>query len=185
MAIIGTIEDALLGIAKATLGDTIKQCQSIGGVWTEQSLQRALQFAPGVYVAFIGASKAGLLGYMNLSYSVYCVSKGSDDVNRRRGNPRVIGAYDLVARLSTAFSGAVLVDIGSIELQRIENLFADALFDIGGSVYALQLSIPNVSFATAQDVTGLDDFMTFDGRFSQGDDAPLAHDIVTLEGGAP
>lgn len=181
MSILTTIEEQLLQLARDALGNSVQQIESIGGGWTADNLQRALQFAPGVYVAFSHANRGQMNGYLDANFKVYVVSKGANDKVRRRGTARVIGAYDMLARLAYRYAGHRLTDISTLRLNGIENLFQEALFDIGGSVYAISLTVPSISFEAEAEFDSLDDFIVFDAEYSQGDAAPLAHDSVTVQ----
>lgn len=180
---IAATEDALLATVQTALGATVKKVEAVPGGWTAETLNRALQFSPGVYVAFQGATPGTAQGYLNGRFTVYCVTKGADEAARRRGNPRVIGAYDLVAILAPLCSGLLVTDVGTLVLRGIDNLFRDAMFDLGGTVYAIQLEMPNMPFDYQADLTTLTDFVLWHadhynpGGIAAGD-APLATDEV-------
>ena len=182
MPILAAIEDALLAEVDAALGNTIRRRDSLPGGWTLDTLRRALQFAPGAYVAFQGAKPGARQGYHDGRFTVYVVSKGASESGRRRGNARVIGAYDMLERLLPRLSVLTVPDIGSIRIAGIENLFRDAMFDLGGTVYGINLELPNMPFDYAADLASLDDFVTFDARYdldTTQDGELLAEDTVT------
>jgi hypothetical protein len=142
-----------------------------------------MQFAPGVYVAFQGASGGTGEGYLNGSFSVYVVTKGVSDDSRRRGTPRVIGAYDLVNLLAPVLGGMAVEGVGTLHLTGIDNLFRDATFDLGGTVYAIQLALPNMGFDFQVDESTLSDFVLWHADHYNPDgiaagEAPLATDEV-------
>jgi phage gp37-like protein len=182
---IATTEDAILAAAQAALGATVRTVEAVPGGWTMETLQRALQRAPGVYVAFQGATPGTAQGYLNGRFTVYCVTKGADESARRRGTPRVIGAYDLIAQLAPLLGGLPVADVGTLALAGIDNLFRDAMFDLGGTVYGIQLSLPNMPFDYQADLTVLSDFVLWHadhynpGGIATGE-APLATDEVQL-----
>lgn len=180
---ISDIEDALLARIKALLGKNVRKVESIAGGWTLDSLTRALQSAPGVYVAFMGSKRGVSEGYQDCRFSVYCVTKGADDIARRRGTAKVIGAYDLASFLLTDLDGFSVPNIGTAKCGGIDNLFRDAMFDLGGTVYGLQLTIPNVDFTYQADLASLGDFVLWHadhynpGGIASKED-PLATDEV-------
>ncbi len=180
---ISDIEDALIARIKALLGKTVRKVESIPGGWTLDSLSRALQAAPGVYVAFMGSKRGAAEGYQDCRFSVYCVTKGADDVARRRGTANVIGAYDLAKLLLTDLDGFPVPSIGTAICSGIDNLFRDAMFDLGGTVYGMQLLVPNVDFTYQADLTTLGDFLLWHAdHYNPGgiasNEAPLASDEV-------
>lgn len=184
---ISTTEDAIVACITATLGTTVRQVMSIGGGWTMESLQRALQYAPGVYVTFQGGNGGINPGYLNGRFAVYCVTKGADDDARRRGTPRVIGAYDLVNALAPVLNGLDVAGVGTLRLLGIDNLFRDAMFDLGGTVYSIQLELPNLPFDFQANLSDTTEFVNFaewiaehynPGGIAAGQ-APLATDEAT------
>jgi phage gp37-like protein len=161
MGIISAIEDQILAEAKAALGNTVRQVKTLPGGWTLATLKRALQFAPGVYVAFNGMAPGSTDGYFDGRFSVYTVSKGASEKDRRRGNPRVIGAYDMVEILLPVLSVLTVPDIGSAKVSGVDNLFRDAMFELGGTVYGINLTMPNMGFDYRADESALADFVLF------------------------
>lgn len=182
---ITAVEQALLDQVSRLFGNTLHEVASIGGGWTADSLRRALQFAPGVYVAFQGgAATVDMPGALDGRFVLYVVTKGAIETDRRRGTPVAIGAYELVARLVAGLDGMTFAGIGGLRVVNVANLFQDALFDIGGTVYAVECSVPKLMFdsmAPLDDTLG--DFITFDARYDIDNaqtDNPVAHDTVTL-----
>ena len=179
---IAAIEDAILAAAQNTLGNSVRKIESLPGGWSMDSLTRALQMAPGVYVAFLGAASERAEGYFSGRFTVYLVSKGAIEQDRRRGNSRVIGAYDMLERLLPVFDGLDVSEAGTLRVSGVENLFRDALFDLGGTVYGITLVLPNMPIDYQADTSTLDDFVTFDAKYdldpSQAGE-PVAEDTVT------
>jgi phage gp37-like protein len=161
MGIIATIEDAILAVGTAALGNTVRKIETVPGGWTMATLTRALQFAPGVYVAFHGAVPGASEGYYNGRFTVYMVSKGASEEDRRRGNNRIIGAYEMLERMLPPLSVLTVQDIGSPMVTGIENLFRDAMFELGGTVYSINLTMPNMPFDYRLDESGLANFVLF------------------------
>lgn len=178
---IAQIEDALLALVADVLGNTLKETGTLPGGWTHDTLQRALQFAPGVYVGFIGMVP-GVNDRLHGRFTLYAVTKGPKDQHRRRGTPREIGAYEIIERLLSRLTDFTVEGAGRAEVRSVDNLFRDAMFDLGGTVYGIQLQFQNLCYADKVDPTTLDDFITFDARYdvdTDQDGEPDAHDYVT------
>lgn len=181
LGMIADIEDRILEIAETALTDKVRVYASLPGGWTLDMLERALQTAPGIYTTFAGSTRKQE-GVHDGRFTVYTVTKGADESARRRGTPRVIGAYEMVERLAADLDESAVTDIGTLIVNGIDNLFRDAMFDLGGTVYGIQLTLPNMPFEYALDLAGLDDFVTFDARYdldTAQDDEPVANDHVT------
>lgn len=138
---INAIAAAMIEAAKHRLGATIKTYDTLGGQWTMDTLTRALQQAPGVYVSFIGGKPNGAAGYLSAEFAVYCVNKAAVEVARREGTPRTIGANEMVELLAAHLDRLVIENIGSMKLTSIDNLFTDAMFDLGGIVYGARFTV--------------------------------------------
>jgi len=180
MGAIETVETAMLDAARATLGATVRVFESLGGSWSIDALKRALQTAPGVYVAFLGARRGNLEGVVAPTFAVYLVTKAPVEPPRRHGSPRVIGAYEMVERLAPCMDGLTVPGHCTLKLSSIDNLFQQVTFDIGGAVYGLTLGAPSLDLVEPIDPLGLDDFITFDHQIEVPDGAPQPHDSVKL-----
>ncbi len=183
-----TTEEAIVAGVKNALGfgavpprPVVKKVETLPGNWTIETLQRALQFAPGVYVAFLGGTKSSDGGYIDARFALYVVTKGAREEERRHGNPREIGAYEIVSILGTKLDRLDVPDIGTLCVRGVENPFTEAMFDLGGTMYALALELPNLPW-DAKDISGLAPFITFEGTHSMapGPDEPLHQTKVTL-----
>lgn len=181
-------EDAIVAGVKKALGfdatppaPVVRKVETLPGGWTLESLQRALQFAPGVYAAFLGGTKSSDGGYIDARFAVYVVTKGAREEERRRGNPREIGAYELVSILGVQLDRLDVPNIGSLSAKGVENVFSEAMFSLGGTVYALTLELPNLPW-DEKDISGLSPFITFEGTHSMvpGTDEPVHQTKVTL-----
>lgn len=183
MGVIAAIEDALLAQADAALGNTLRQTGSLPGGWNRDTLQRAVQYAPGVYAVFAGLRAGNVDGYHVGRFAVYVVAKAVDESARRRGSAVTIGAYDMVERLLPRLDGLTVADVGTLRSRGVENLFRDAMFDLGAAVYAINLELPNLPLEWSLDESSLDVFETFDARFdinSAEADEPVAEDNVSV-----
>lgn len=182
MAIISVVEDAILAVVDLALGNTVKEKKTVPGGWTMDTLKRALQFTPGVYVTFQGAGPGASDGYYNGKFTVYLVNKGAAEPDRRRGNPRVIGAYDMLERLLPRLGGLTVPDVGTLAVGGVDNLFRDAMFDLGGTVYGINLTLPNLPFDYEADLTdpGLADFVLFHSEAYNPDGIAAAEDPLII-----
>lgn len=189
MGIISTIEDSIIQSVNDVLmqpgNEKLKVVESLPGAWSYDLLKRVLQKAPAVYVAFLGGKRSIDASDIILDgrFDVYVITKQADEVTRRRGNARVIGAYDIIETIIPAINGRTIQDVGSLNLTGINNLFGEAMLDLGGTVYAATFSLPNMVFPYELDLLTLDNFITFhadhDLDTSQADE-PVASDDVTL-----
>ncbi len=136
--IIHAVEQAILDKANETCPD-LSQTGSLPGNWTMDTLKKALQFAPGVYVSFLGGANTDYKNArINSQFDVYIVNKSAIEKFRREDRT---GAYDLIESLVPALHKLQVNDVGTLNLKRVNNLFKESLFDLGGSVYALTFEI--------------------------------------------
>lgn len=183
MGVIAAVEAAILAKVETTLGNTVKVKGSLAGSWTLDMLKRALQNAPGVYVSFLGArANPNVDGYMDGNFVVYAVTQGPVEALRRQGTPREIGAYEIVERLVPVLGGLGVADVGTIRVQDVTNLFKEATFELGGTVYGIALVLPNMPMTYQADLAGLAPFLLFHAEHSlvAGDAEPAAVDEVHL-----
>ncbi len=183
MAAIAAVESAILAQVNATLGAAVKITESLGGSWTLDALKKAIQNAPGVYVAFLGARGVpGRDGYVDGNFMVYAVTRGPVEPLRRQGTPRVIGAYDIVERLVPVLAGLQVAGTGTLDATSVDNLFKEATWELGGTVYGIALTLPNMPLTYQADLAGLAPFLLFHAEHSlvAGVDEPAAIDDVQL-----
>jgi len=134
------VETAILQAATVALPD-LKDAASLPGNWTADTLKKAIQMAPGVYVSFLGGSNSDYRGAeIDARFDVYLVSKGAIEHYRRDHQPG--GAYGMVSAMLPVLHKMTVPDVGVLRLNKVSNLFKDALFNLGGTVYAINLSIP-------------------------------------------
>lgn len=183
MGVIAAVESAILTQVDAALGATVKVKESLAAAWTLDALKRALQAAPGVYVAFLGGrGNPNADGYLEGRFAVYVVAKGPVEALRRQGTPREIGAYDMVERLVPVLAGLGVDGVGTLQLQEVANLFQEAAFGLGGTVYGITLALPNMPMTYQADLAGLAPFLLFHAEHSlvAGEAEPAAVDEVQL-----
>lgn len=184
MGIIADVETAILATATTALGNTVRKIESIPGGWTMAALTRALQFSPGVYVAFLGFAKSKSEDCLDGRFACYMVTKGASEQDRRHGNQRVIGAYDMIEIMLPRLASMRLPDGGSLTVGGVDNLFRDVMFDLGGTVYGINLTLPAVSLDYQADLTGpgLADFILFHGEaFNEGGIAAAEDPLIIAE----
>lgn len=183
MSVISQIEDALLAKAELLLEDKVRVFESLPGGWTMDMLTRALQKAPGVYVAFQGLRESSHRQMFDGRFTLYCVTKGADELARRRGNSRVIGSYDMVCILAPVFARFTIDEIGTSRVRGVDNLFRDAMFDLGGTVYGIQIEVPHLSLSELDDGADLNDFESLLIQYdidTDQEEEPLAEDNIDL-----
>jgi phage gp37-like protein len=179
------VEDAIVARAQAALGvpaePKVRVIETLPGQWTLEALRRALQTAPGVYVGFLGGAAGADGSYINARFGVYVVAKGAIERARRRGTQVQIGAYEIIALLARALDRLEVAGVGEAKVTSVDNLFREALFEAGGSVYGLTLELANMPWP-APDVSALAPFVTYHAEHSMaaGEDEPDAIDEVTL-----
>lgn len=185
MSVIAAAEDAIVAAAKTALGfpatPVVRQVETLPGGWTLDMLKRALQMAPGVYIAYLGGQAQSDGGYCNARFAAFAVTKGPREEDRRRGNPREIGGYEIIERLGTALDGLDIATIGTLFVRSVETVFRDAMFELGGTVYALNTELPNMPWPQ-KDISALASFVTFDGTHSMaaGPSEPAHQTQITL-----
>ena len=169
MTVIRTIEDAIIAEVQGVLGNKVREIDSVQGGWTLDMLKRALQMAPSVYVAFLGARRGTSTGYFDGHFAIYLVTKAPLELHRRRGSAREIGAYDMIGLLTPPIDGLTVAGVGTLKQKSIDNLFRDAMFDLGGTVYGLMCEMPNMSFDYQLDEASSNAFITFANTQQIGD----------------
>lgn len=181
MGAIAKTEDAILEAVNATLGNKLRTRGTLPGGWTMDTLRRALQLAPAAYVTWQGGQPGGPRGHLDGRFTLYVVTRGADEENRRRGTQTAIGSYEIVERLLFPLSGLQVPDVGTLHLQGVDNLFRDAMFDLGGTVYGIQLTAPKMPFPAPGDINDLSGFESYSATHVVGGaDDPDAEDSQVL-----
>lgn len=159
---IGDAEDRLLDIVRRTLGAAVKTVDGLPGDWDMEQLKRLLPRAPAVYLAFLGGAARADEHVLRVDtrwglYTLTAHAQGSRP--RRRGDARQIGAYEMLARLLPAFHGETMSGIGTVSVERIDNLYTGLTDSYGVALYAAALLLPMP--LPLPDPIGLADFETF------------------------
>ncbi|MCE8027541.1 DUF1834 family protein [Halomonas daqingensis] len=143
------IEDAIIERCRKVVGEHVKVIDHLPGRWDQKTLRAALRQVPGVYVAWGGARGDGDLAQPAVQnrYVVYVVTgHASGERERRRGNNRQVGAYELLERVVPAVHALVVPGVGSLSLESIDNLYSDAFDKEGvvvyGAAYRLKAVFP-------------------------------------------
>lgn len=173
--VISATEDALLAALTQALEGTKVRTDSLPGDWDDDMLKRMLSLAPCVLVAFGGggAKNVGVAEpVIDGQWLVYVVtSHPSGQAARRRGNRQAVGAYELLSRtVVPTLHGLTVPNIGTLVLNRLENLFTGTVERQGLAVYACAFSLP-MPFDLGGEASSLADFLTFVAQY----DIP-AHD---------
>lgn len=135
---IHAVEQAILNTCEAAFPKVLRT-GSLGGGWTLDSLRQSLQMAPGAYVSFLGGKSGDYKTTKTPSrFDLYIVTKGALELPRRTG---AVGAYDLVQTLIPKLHQLTVPNVGVLKFEQVNNLFKEATFKLGGTVYALQFSI--------------------------------------------
>ena len=160
MSVIEQAEQAIIERILDVLPRVLRDSGTLPGGWTLDMLKRALQFAPGVYVAFTnGNVEPDRVARINAKFEVYVVTREPVELNRRAGNNVAIGAYEIIDRVVAGLFNYPVKNVGTLQFNGVNNLFRDVMFSMGGTVYGLSYTLP-LSFDT--DVQPVpDDFLKF------------------------
>lgn len=178
---IDVVENSLITLINQTLPNVLRKVGSVPGQLTEQVFKTMLATAPAVYVAFLGGRNDDSYKWL-ATFAVYVVTGQGAQDQRRSGDARVIGAYDILNRLIPAINGHTVADVGTLEFQRVQNLFSLTLDKQGLTVYPITFEI-YMPMTYEADTDAMDAFITYHAEHSiaPGPDEPAAIDNVTLE----
>ena len=178
---IKAIEDALIALINTTLPNVLRLVKSVPGQLDEQILKTMFASAPAVYVAFLNGRASDNRSW-DATFAVYAVTGSGAQDQRRGGDARVIGAYDIVQALLPAINYHTVPDVGTLKFERVQNLFNLALDKQGLTVYAMTFNI-NMGMDYAINTNALNAFVTYHAEHSlvPGNNEPAAIDNVTLE----
>jgi phage gp37-like protein len=211
MALIVQVEDYILSVVNRVLPvgangvrGVLRQTGTLPGAWNLEILKRVLQTAPSVWVAFDGGEPRPDCNdpILDARFAVYAVQKEPNELDRRRGAPGDIGAYEMIERLYPALHARTINGVGTLRAKTVRNMYGEDALDLGGTVYGLLLGI-GLTLPVLPDPpdpeSGLGSFRHYHGdwdippfaaaadrdRWVQGDHdapAPDAQDDVQLEG---
>ncbi|KGE77651.1 phage protein Gp37 [Halomonas salina] len=177
------IEDAIIARCQEVVGDSVKTVADLPGRWDNKTLRAALRKVPGIYVAWGGAKGEGSSRQpvAHARYVVYVVTgHASGERERRRGNSRQVGAYELLERVVPAVHNLSVDGVGTLAFENLDNLYADHFDNEGvviyGAAYRLKLMFP-----AAFDVNDLAPFTLYTATHQVGDeDDPDTHSRAEL-----
>ncbi|PWG62857.1 phage protein Gp37 [Spiribacter halobius] len=177
------VEDAIIARCQTVVGQYVKSIEDLPGRWDERTLRAALRRVPGIYVAWSSARAEGNANQPRASarYVVYVVTgHASGERERRRGNSRQVGAYELLERVVPGVHGLTVDGVGTLALESIDNLYSDRFDKEGVVVYGAAYRLA-MTFPPPLDVNTLDAFTTYHATHQVGGaDDPDAVDQVDL-----
>lgn len=177
------IEDAVIERCKSLLGEHVRTVESLPGSWNDDTLKAALRRVPGIYVAWSGGTAtSGARAGINGRYVVYAVTgHASGQRDRRRGNSREIGAYEILERVVPGLHGYSVAGVGSLQLERVDNLYSDRADQQGVVIYGASFSLNKMMFPPVLDAADLADFVTFHANHQQPDGADTETHVTLQE----
>lgn len=181
---LAAIEDAIIERCASLVGEHVRAIESLPGSWSDDTLRAALRRVPGIYVAWSGgpAMSGGRAG-INGRYAVYVVTgQASGERARRRGTSREIGAYEVLERIVPGLHGYTVPDVGSLQLERVDNLYSDRADQQGIVIYGAVFSLAKMMFPPVFDAGDLADFVTFHATHQQPDGADTETHVNLQEG---
>lgn len=157
------VEDAMIERCKRLVGKHVKAVEDLPGNWDEATLKAARRKVPGIYIAWSGGPAVpGRLAGINSRYAVYVVTgQASGERARRRGNSRELGAYEILERIVPGLHGLTVNSVGTLQLERVDNLFSDRVDEQGLVIYGAVFTLAKMMFPAALDAGDLADFATF------------------------
>jgi len=160
------VEDYLIAEIKKLFGRRLKAVDSLPGDWDSDMLKRLIISAPAVYLAFTGGPRIKeqdtIVG-INGRWSFFVITAhASGAAARRRGDSVQIGAYEIISLLAPHFDRLTVPDVGTLELERVENLYSGTIDTKGVSLYACLFTLPTY-FDDIPDLSVLDNFEEFHG----------------------
>lgn len=165
--VIAEVEDQIIARLRATFGATLREVDHKPAKLDADELARVLALAPAAYVSFLGFRAGEKLPErtVDAAYGVYLVAQNAaGEQARRRGDARLIGAYEMQELAFVALDGWAPASAAStIAVQSCENLFAAAFEKAGRSCYGLVLAVPIEMQPELG--AGMGNFITFDASW--------------------
>ncbi|GCL64318.1 phage protein Gp37 [Pseudaquabacterium pictum] len=164
---VATTEAAVLAKVRSVFGNRVRTVGVLPGEFSDELLRSMLTLAPFVLLHFNGgtnprpgAQTAGI----NAQWEVYVgTAHASGPDARRLGDALQIGTYEMLQLVCANLHNLDAGDDGSLQLQRVENLFTGAVDRQGLTVYGAIFSQPMQFDLTLPQ--GLDDFETFHAQY--------------------
>lgn len=164
------VEDAMIERCRRVVGDHVQTIEDLPSGWTAQLLNAARRKVPGIYISWGGGRGDGDAQSATLAgrYVVYVVTgHASGERERRRGNNRQVGAYELLERIIPALHTLTVPDVGSLTLQSVDNLYSDQLDRQGVVVYGAAFRL-GMTFPAPFDLGDLANFELYTGTHRIG-----------------
>ena len=181
---IKAIEQHLIDTIKAKFGTRLRSVDSLPSEWNPQTIERAFNGAPGLYVVFAGATRDPNRQELVVitKWALTAFTDHPNEPARRHGDSRVIGAYEIIETAAALLDQHDVPDVGRMELVDIDDLYQDAVERKGGSIYGAAFTLPMALPDPDTIDDTLDAFLTFDGKFdlAQPDGQIDAEDVVSL-----
>lgn len=160
---IAAIEDAIIDRVKGHFGGALRTVDSIPGpLDSEDTLRKMLRAAPAVFVLFGGGrnpTPGKNLVELQGRWVLYVVTgHAGGQSDRRRGDGRQIGAYDIVQRLAPLLCGFCPADESALNLEDVANLYSGTIDSQGVTLYAATFSM-RMDLSALPDESTLDDFL--------------------------
>lgn len=179
------VENAMIERCRELVGDRLKAIEDLPGNWDDSTLTAARRNVPGIYIAWSGGSAiASSRPMINGRYAVYVVTgHASGERARRRGNNRDIGAYEILERVIPGLHGMSVDGVGTLRLERVDNLYSDKADSSGIVIYGAVFMIDKMPFPAAKDASDLADFAIYHST-SKVPDGPDTEGHLVLPTGA-
>lgn len=160
---LGQIEDAMIARCQRAVGTAVTTIQVLPGAWDDRRLPAILGDLPGIYIAWSGGPGVpGSRALLDSQYSVYVVTgPHSDEQARRRGDANGAGAYPLLEKLVPALHGLSVERIGTLQLERVDNLYSAQAEQHEVAIYGAQFVLNKLLFPAALSTADLADFTTY------------------------
>ncbi len=168
MGVITTTEQALVEATQKAFANRLKAVGPVPGPITTEVLRQMIAAAPAVHFAFLGgsAAKDRYDPAIEGRWTAYVASRNAGGgLARLHGDPTEIGIYDIVERLAPAIHDLTITGVGTCRLVDVQNLFSIQLQQkLGAALWAVVFSVP-MPIPDEADLSGLDDFATFDAQY--------------------
>lgn len=167
MSLIAKIEDKIIAECRMALTVNgrllVREIDTIPGAMSADILQRLIQRSPGCYVAFIDGRASNLhSAAFSPRFDVIAVTQhAGGEKPRRRGDKTQIGAYKILEYIIPGVNNSQVKDVGNLQFDGVFNLFNNATFDLGATVYYARFVAHNVRLASGAVDQADQAFITF------------------------
>jgi phage gp37-like protein len=161
---IAAAEDAIVARIKKIAGDGLRACESLPANFDVAEVHARARLAPAVYVSFLGGEPLAENDLvLDARFAVFVLTGGGNELQRRRGAAPAqgSGAYALMMLILPLLHGHTLKDIGTLTCTAVDNLYSDALDQLGVSLYSATFKVPVVLDASDDPEGDLAAFLHF------------------------